>query len=155
MDLGVSSAFSTVSSYSMHNFSIKILAKHFLFLMLYVGISSGDLLIFRILKYEYYVIFATVDFQLLKSIKLRKREFYWSTFFVWSIRKQIFILQNSKIRKISKSPDEIHTTLNQVLLILYRKDFWKNYITGGLVSKVGLMNEKNYVNSKAMNFQKF
>ena len=80
-----------------------------------VCISSGDLLICRIF-----------NFQLLKiNLKQRKREFHWSTFFVWPIRnflsqlkekenKYIFILQNSKILQISKPPDEIHTTLKSI-----------------------------------------
>ena len=81
---------------------------------------------FWILKYKYYVIFIIIIyFQFLKTcLTLRKREFYWSTLFcltnkkfpfsVKRKRKQIFILQNSKIRQISKSPDEIQTTLGPI-----------------------------------------
>ena len=50
----------------------------------------------------------------------RKIEFGWSMFFVGPIRdlfsqfknrKQIFVLQTSKFRQISKSQDDIHMTL--------------------------------------------
>ena len=70
---------------------------------------------FRILKYEYLLLFT------FSSSKLRKREFDWSTFFCGTNKgftfqlKKIFVLQNSKFRQISKSPDDIYTTLKSIL----------------------------------------
>ena len=91
-----------------------------------VCMSSGDLLICRILNFELRI-FVFVYFQLLKtSLKLRKREFYWPTFFCLTNKKFPFsvkrkrkqILRNIrtskfKIRQISKPPGDIHTTLSQ------------------------------------------
>ena len=75
----------------------------FLVICLFHEISNFEVLIFVI-----------VYFQLLKpSLKLRKREFDWSIRDLFSQlkkRKQIFVLQNSKFRQISKLQDDIHTT---------------------------------------------
>ena len=70
-----------------------------------------------ILKYEYYVIFVIVYFQLLKNqFKAGKREFYWSTFFCLTnkdFRPQLKEKENKylycKIWQISCSRDEILT----------------------------------------------
>ena len=79
--------------------------------------SSGSFLIFEEISNFEVRIFVIVYFQ------LRKREFDWSMFFCWTNkrtifsvkkRKQIFVLQNSKFRQISKSLDDIHTTLVQI-----------------------------------------
>ena len=72
----------------------------------------------EISKFEVRV-FVLVYFQ------LRKREFDWSTVFCWTSKrfffsvkkkgKQIFLLQNLKFHQISKSTDDVHTTLNKNL----------------------------------------
>ena len=84
--------------------------------------SSGDLLICRILTFEVRI-FVIVYFQLIKnSLKLRKRVLLVNVFlFDQLIEKEnkyyvIFVLQNSKLGKFSKSRDDLHTTKESTIV---------------------------------------
>ena len=82
-----------------------------------VCMSSGDLLIWRNFK------FWSKNICYCWTFSWEKESLIGQQFFVGPIRdwfsqfknKQIFVLQNLKFRQISKSPDDIYTTLKSIL----------------------------------------
>ena len=94
---------------------------------MYVIRWFANLTKFRILKYEYLFSFflpEKINLLLVQQKTLTNQTLFFSVLnWFWgaeSKQKQIFVLQNSKFYQISKSLDDIHTTLNSPISEYFR-----------------------------------